>query len=395
VHVSERSLLVVMHTEFVENSVRSGSFWAIGGAVTVERESSLKAAASLFHRNSANDSVCGSVLFPFSAEGGAVAVAYHSRAEVDSTMLLANSVAAGSPFCVVGSDQHAQGGAFFVYRNSTVQLVDVRVHENAAEGSDFAAGGACYVERQSTLIVHDSSLANNSASNGAVSTRGGGIAGAQLSAIVLLSVRLLDNIASSQSPHGWAAGGAIDIDSTVSTLSVGASELGTNLVLSSTSAAGGAIHVGEHVVVQVNDSQVRGNRVVGSLAKGGAVWSSGDEFGLSNVSLAHNEAFANGAGGYGEAGSALGGAVFTDGMSMELIECKLFENRATMADPAVHASGGALHVGASSRVLLLRSMLKNNVAGGPGYYQLHGWNHPFTAVLPTSAPRYTSIPKVF
>jgi hypothetical protein len=100
---------------------------------------------------------------------------------------------------------------------------------------------------------------------------------------------------------------------------------------------------------------------------------------MSNVSLSQNSVLAMGIGGYGISSSSLGGAIFTAGALMQLIDSKLVQNRATMKDPAMRASGGALHVGAGARISLLRSVLKNNVAGGEGYYQRRGWNYPIAA----------------
>jgi hypothetical protein len=91
-----------------------------------------------------------------------------------------------------------------------------------------------------------------------------------------------------------------------------------------------------------------------------------------NVSLSNNAASATGV-----RASAMGGALFTTGISMQLVDCKLVENRATMTDPADRASGGAVHVGANAKLLLLRNTLRDNVAGGPGFYQLHAWAQPF------------------
>jgi hypothetical protein len=133
--------------------------------------------------------------------------------------------------------------------------------------------------------------------------------------------------------------------------------------------------------VQINDTQMDLNRVTGSTATGGAVSFAGITSDMRNVSLSYNAAAATGI-----RASAMGGALFTTGISMQLVDCQLVENRATMTDPADRASGGALHVGMKAKILLLRNTLKDNVAGGPGFYQLHAWEQPFaTARLYESA----------
>jgi hypothetical protein len=60
----------------------------------------------------------------------------------------------------------------------------------------------------------------------------------------------------------------------------------------------------------------------------------------------------------------MGGALFDAGVSAELANCQLVDNRATASDPAVRASGGAVHVDFGTRLLLRRCMLRHNSAGG-------------------------------
>ena len=150
-HASEGSSLVVMHAEFVENSAHNGSDWVVAGAVNMGYSSSLNVTACSFYRNSANNSgYCASRLFPFGAYGGAVAVQNGSTGELSNTALQDNAAFVGPPpgrsLCI-SSEQYVQGGAVYVYKNSTLRLIDVRADGNTVEGSGSAGaveGGACY-----------------------------------------------------------------------------------------------------------------------------------------------------------------------------------------------------------------------------------------------------------
>jgi hypothetical protein len=80
------------------------------------------------------------------------------------------------------------------------------------------------------------------------------------------------------------------------------------------------------------------------------------------------ELHANIALGWGVDGTAVGGAIFHQGLSAQFRECRFTDNRAQVSSEAIRASAGALHIDVGAKAALLSCQLSYNAAGGRGKY---------------------------
>ena len=279
--LSDGSAAIVIDTVVVANSARDGSWTSAGGGIYVRSSSSLDVVRSSLRSNSA--------IFGLEARGGAIVIARNSRGDIRGTELLGNTA----------SDGGAQtlGGALYVVVNSSVQLVNATVCGNVAERAPVVGGGFCYLEDDSSLAVSDSRLCNNSALAGAQQSRGGVLSASGPVKVRLERTSLLDNHASSNHSGASTLGGALYAAAAPSTIDIAGCEVGRNGATSNGGlAAGGALHVGQQVVVRINDTEVSENRAKGGKAEGGAIWFAGETLDLTNAPLTRNVASADGGG---------------------------------------------------------------------------------------------------
>jgi hypothetical protein len=202
--------------------------------------------------------------------------------------------------------------------------------------------------------------------HGTKESRGGLISVLAPSKLRIVACTVSENSATSCAAGARCTGGAIYADDGASDVSLVASRVVNNSVFGPDAiSAGGAIYAGKQSQVKLSDSGVNGNSASGGSAQGGAIWSGGESLAMTNVSLVANIARAN-----GTDGAAIAGAIFQQATRALLVGCRLYDNRATIANPAIRASGGAVHVSLGARMLLLRCSLRHNAAGGRGRDQM-------------------------
>jgi hypothetical protein len=346
--------LNITNTTVVGNGARVGGALsqAYGGGLYIREHPAVKVIWSRINENAADGGKAGTI-----STGGGLWMATSSVATIDDTELVGNVAKNGTTF--------SRGGAMGVSTASEATLGRVVVRDNSAEFGGLVSEGGGFFLAQSSLIVSESYLLKNMALHGAKESRGGLISLLAPSSVRIVACTVSENTATSFASEARCSGGAIYADDGASQVRILASQVANNSVFGLDAiSAGGAIYAGKQSQLALSDSGVDGNSVSGGSAQGGAIWSGGESLAMTNVSLLANIARAN-----GTDGAAIAGAIFQQATAADLVGCRLFDNRAMIAYPAIRASGGAVHVSLGARMSLLRCLLRHNAAGGPGRYQ--------------------------
>ena len=269
-----------------------------------------------------------------------------------------------------GGSISALGGAFQFFNGISGRLVRVTLRGNVAHSSALVSGGAANLVA-STMTLHECNVMENSASRATERAQGGAFAlETSPSRLDIISSQLIDNEVMALGAVS-ALGGAVFASAGQSEVTVvGSGLIGNHALAFGALAAGGSIYVGEQTSISVAYTPIIRSRARGGSGEGGAVWCAAASFSMKNTSLAGGTASAYGMDG----GHALGGAVFVAGLQAHFVDCSLVGSSAIMETGLVsakRASGGALHVGASSRAELERCRLLENSAGGRGGYNFY------------------------
>ncbi len=386
---------------FSENAVvADGSGTAQGGALA-QMAGTLKSTLSADWNFSGNTaSGTGSTLHTVSVAGGAIA--QHGGTQSYTATGAGKLVFADNSATAVSetSGSFALGGALaqlarnakwetstsviFSGNRASVSRTD---DATAGENVSLAAGGAIYAT--GTLALADAAFTGNTATNaGEKGVAYGGaiyLSGATFSAGALRfeSNAVAVTNCTGASPLGSARGGALYVSSgTATTQSLqfnnntangeivrgGAAYIGgvlsareaatfsANTVNGTTEASGGAVFLTGALKI-AGDANFSGNTAQatadGAVALGGALYVSGvAEITGAQTTLSGNTAHA-------EAGTALGGAVYLKGGSLELKNAVLSGNTAT----GVTAAGGAIYIDASGKAAALTLSGNTEIVG--------------------------------
>jgi hypothetical protein len=419
VWLEDQSSASISETQVTFNSAQAGNGYNVGGAFYV-KESSVLLVRSVMQRNTAQDgrSAKGGAMFIQSASavisdnvvsdneargkglseqvsGGAI-MAVNSTLSLSGGSILRNlaqqdgknGFASGGAIALESSSSaqlnltdiaenvaqalaNARGGALSASGSSVLHLVGPSLRENraAASSGGLAEGGGISLHSAS-LVASDADLLENSALAGSGEAHGGFLSISPPSSAVIMRSNLLGNTVGSgdNTLTQNSLGGAVYASSggsSSSQISILLSQVNRNSALKGrVLSAGGALYLDSSVVFAFDDSVTMQNRVEGASAAGGAIWFAGMTSTLTRVRFENNSAFANGVD-----GSALGGAVFHEGISMQLRTCQLVGNYVEIGFSAMLASAGALYVQTGAGATLMGCELTHNEAGGIGFYQ--------------------------
>ena len=256
----------------------------------------------------------------------------------------------------------SRGGAFSLWRSSSLTLVRCIVRQNVAHlGGDVSEGGGITLQ-QSSLVIVGSDLQGNVASEGGRVSRGGLLSLIAPSNANITESTMVDNRAALGGAE--SLGGAVYAGAGTSRLQLASSSVMQNLASGSGAAAGGGLYLAAQVTVRIQDSELIRNQADGSRAEGGAVWSAAGSLHATNATFRSNAAVA-----HGTDESAMGGALFQQGPSATLQNCSLVDNLARIAGSASHATSGALHCASGAVTRLVGCTLQGNAARGKGKFQ--------------------------
>jgi serine/threonine protein kinase len=228
-------------------------------------------------------------------------------------------------------------------------------------GGDVSEGGGISV-LQSSLVVADSDLRGNVASGGSTVSRGGLISMIAPATVEVIGSALVDNRAALGGVQ--SLGGAVYAGGGRSRLRLASSSVMQNVASGVGVAAGGALYSATQVIIQIEDCVVTLNQADGSRAEGGAIWSAAESVHATNVTFGSNSAVA-----HGTDESALGGALFQQGLNATLQSCSITDNLARITESASRASGGAVHCATGAGASLVGCVFQGNAAGGKGKFQ--------------------------
>ena len=344
----DRGSVEIDRSEIVANTATTS-----GGGMMMRDEAYLQVSSSQFLDNAAG------------VEGGALSIQLKSTANITHSQVVNNS--ASQRNCS-RPDVVSLGGGIFVSDRSTLRLSSSILLRNIAKGCSGAPGGGAIYVIQSRLTVRSCDAGDNAAQGlRAAVSAGGFIHVGAPSYLDITDSRIYKNQAS--------LGGAIYAEYGRSNVTIAACDLRSNRAAAAATlsdgdsseamCAGGAIYVDAQVRVELMDSNLTFNQVVGSSAEGGAIWSCGESLTLWRCVIRGNEVTA---GGY--KGKAIGAGIHIGDGEASLSGCLLAENVAKMnASSAIQATAGAIFVSGTARAILHRCELYANAAGGRGKYE--------------------------
>jgi hypothetical protein len=324
--VELKSSAEFIECEVCDNIARAGAQWTQGGAMLSYDGSSLLIARSKLLRNAVHGA--GSHV-----DGGAVSL--YGGDDPSIGWLNESEISDNGAIVMDGGAAGAQGGAMIVSQ-AQLTVVNCKLHRNMASGGLQALGGAFFFDAGSKVLLWRSNISNNLATGGALFARGGGIF-ADIS-----------------------GAGELRIESTA---------LSQNCANGSAApAAGGGLYSKSGSATFV-DCDLTANAVMGRIAYGGALYSSGTTLAIRTV-VTKNTAFS-----IGVQGEAFGAGMFSDGVMLRLVASRLLENVASIASPAEQVSAGALYIAVGARAILDGCFLQSNTAGGLGLQYFYDFSY--------------------
>ena len=304
---------------FISESIVNSNTATVSGGAISSVGSDLNVVGSTFMTNSAGAATIGT--------GGAINIVSTSANDV-------NAVFRDS--LVSGSTATTSGGAFFIGRDSRLQLENTLVRSNSAAGNLTSNGGGGIFNDGGDLRINESLILVNSATGS--SGRGGGVYSTGGS-IVFENSRLNDNVANGNGGGLAVIAGTTRFENAVVNRNIaeGAGESLGN---------GGAVYVGGSDVVFVSRSSTYLENE--SAREGGAFWNHSG----SRVSLLDNNLLIrNTSGGFG-------GGVYNQGTFVAM-DALFSANESSRL-------GGAVYTDSGASSFLTSVDIRNNVAVGLG-----------------------------
>ena len=255
----------------------------------------------------------------------------------------------------------SRGGALSLWTGSSLVLINCSLRGNVASFGGKSSEGGGFVLQESSLTAVNCNLSGNVALGGSVS-RGGLISVLAPSVATFESSQLVGNAVKLGTLE--SLGGALYAESGKSSINIVSGRLVGNQATSNSISRGGGLYLGPQVTLRLSHLEMNENHAQGGSAEGGAVWSAGLSLYAENFTSSGNYVLADGVD-----KSALGGAFFCQAGSSELVDGKLTANVARIANPALRASSGAVHVANGATVKLQSCVFRNNMAGGNGKLQ--------------------------
>ena len=321
VYISERSMMIISHTTFFNNTSD------YDGGIAVIINATLQVFHSFIYMNTAG------------RHGGAIAAFNNSSLTLKETLLNNNK-----------ADQN--GGAVYLYESNVNISGCIILFSNAKRD-----GGAIHEVHNSAIKVNNSTFENNSALEG----NGGALYGHNSSTVTISNYsKFLNNVASN--------GGVVQID-----LNSALHIINSHFSMSLASAEGGVAYVRNNSTISVKNSTFRNNLADGDT--GGAVMIvKHSKMNISNCKLDNNEADYGGAIDVSECSNASvkscsfnGNRANSNGAAIHVyVESEVIISDCTFIRNNVTISGGAVSARKQCNISIVDSLVDNCTAGFSG-----------------------------